>query len=357
MSSFISNYLLPSTSHLVESWRSGTNKATQEESRRHTEERQKTERGVAECIPSNTIGVREWRFWDPPQTHVVSCLLVALCRILSCAHALVVESSCRCLVVSCNNLTSCWAWIGVATTEGSKRRREELWQAIGSSLVVLVLGGGDTAPSLLLAVVPVRPLRLQFPMVSIKPHPPMVVAQSFLTIVDFFFKEFVFGGLYYGFFNLLCHRFGTSLPQSSPVCVRKEILLLAMRMGRTRHRSQRFPRIKTIRLNRSHMSWFLGFLRIHSSAAPSGFDQVHIQVQYCCGPSNFVQWFLPRRTAQNAQYLITSAWGLSHLCLFLAVMVMVVLHRSHYNRAAVSTLLPSWGAPTHPHPLLHLIYF
>jgi hypothetical protein len=63
-----------------------------------------------------------------------------------------------------------------------------------------------------------------------------------------------------------------------------------------------------------------------------------------------VQWFLPRRTAQNAQYLITSA-------LFLAVMVMVVLHRSHYNRAAMSTLLPSWGAPTHPHPLLHLIYF
>ncbi len=151
--------------------------------------------------------------------------------------------------------------------------------------------------------------------------------------------------------------FGTSLPQSSPVWGWKEILLLAMRMGRTRHRSQGFPRTETIRLNRSHVSWFLGFFRIHSSAAPSGFDQVHIQAQYCCGPSNFVQWFLPRRTAQNAQYLITSAWGLSHLYLFLAVMVMVVLHRSHYNRAAVSTLLPSWGAPSHPHPLLHLIYF
>ncbi len=38
------------------------------------------------------------------------------------------------------------------------------------------------------------------------PPPPMVVAWSFLTIVDIFFKEFVFGGFYYGFFNLLCHR-------------------------------------------------------------------------------------------------------------------------------------------------------
>ncbi len=50
-----------------------------------------------------------------------------------------------------------------------------------------------------------------------------------------------------------------------------------------------FPQIETIRLNRSHLSWVLGFFRIHSSAAPSGFDQVHIQAQYCCGPSNFVQ--------------------------------------------------------------------
>jgi hypothetical protein len=158
--------------------RGETNKATQEESRRHREERQRhrereRERG-RRVHTLKDISVREWRFWDPPQTHVVSCLLVALCRVLSCAHALVVESSCGCLVVvSCNNLASCWAWIGVvATTEGSKRRREELWQVIGSSLVVLVLGSGDTAPSLLLAVVPVRPLRLQFPMVSIKPPPP-----------------------------------------------------------------------------------------------------------------------------------------------------------------------------------------
>ncbi len=123
MSSFISNYLLPSTSHLVESWSSGTNKATQDKKRvADTEKRDKDrERGRRvhtfkhnRCTRMAILG----------SSSNARCLLSSGS---SLSHPLLCARACRgeFLPLSCRQLQQSHKLLGLNWGSDNRRQQEE----------------------------------------------------------------------------------------------------------------------------------------------------------------------------------------------------------------------------------------
>lgn len=122
MSSFISNYLLPSTSHLVESWRSGTNKAnTRRESQTQRRETKTRERGRRvhtfkhnRCTRMAILG----------SSSNARCLLSSGS---SLSHPLLCARACRgeFLPLSCRQLQQSHKLLGLNWGSDNRRQQEE----------------------------------------------------------------------------------------------------------------------------------------------------------------------------------------------------------------------------------------